>query len=114
MFNAQSANWFLCVVLTTVGGMGLTSHELATRVSRLQNRHIEVPFGTLVSLSELIGGVALACYWFGVSVAIAIWLLGSLCSFALTILFGGRFQLIWFLGQASFLVWGALRLTEIV
>jgi hypothetical protein len=76
------------------------------------NKHREVSFGTLFSLAELIGGVALAWYWLGFYPAIAIWPAGSLVAFILTLAMGGHVQGVWLLAQVILLLWGAWLLFQ--
>ena len=65
------------------------------------NKRREVPFGTLFSLAELIGGVALAGYWFGLYAAIAVWPAGALVAFILTLAIVGHVQAIWVAAQLA-------------
>lgn len=78
------------------------------------NRHREVPFGTLFSLAELIGGVALAGYWFGLYAAIAVWPAGALVAFILTLAIVGHVQAIWVAAQLGLLLWGIWLLFPVI
>jgi hypothetical protein len=106
----MSSSWLFCFGLTMVGAIGLTSHELNSRIGRVPHKNIEVPFGSLLSLAEEAGGLGLAYYWFGVSASVIIFISGSICAFALTFAFGARFQFVWFVGQLTFILWGAMHL----
>ena len=63
--SVQTIDWLICIALTAVGSIGLSYSETAARLGRYVSKHTEVPFGTLVSLAELIGGLALGWYWLG-------------------------------------------------
>ena len=78
------------------------------------NKHREVPFGTLFSLAELIGGLALAWYWLGLYAAIAVYPAGSLVAFILTLAMGGHVQGVWLSAQVVLLLWGAWLLFQVV
>ena len=99
-------DWLICIALTAVGSIGLSYPETAARLGLIVNKHREVPFGTLLSLAELIGGVALAGYWLGLYAAIAVWPAGSVVAFILTLAMGGHVQGVWLLAQVVLLLWG--------
>ena len=112
--SVQTIDWLICIALTAVGSIGLSYPETAARLGLIVNKHREVPFGTLLSLAELIGGVALAGYWLGFYAAIALWPAGTLVAFALTLAMGGHVQGVWFLGQVVLLLWGGWLLLQVV
>ena len=90
--SVRTMDWLICIALTAVGSIGLSYPETAARLGLIVNKHREVPFGTLLSLAELIGGVALAGYWLGFYAAIAVWPAGSVVAFILTLAMGGHVQ----------------------
>ena len=107
-------DWLICIALTAVGSIGLSYPETAARLGRFVSKHMEMPFGTLLSLAELVGGIALGWYWLGFFAAIAVWPAGSLVAFVLTLAMGGHVQVVWLLAQATLLFWGAWWLFQIV
>ncbi len=112
--SVQTIDWLICIALTAVGSIGLSYPETAARLGRFVSKHREVPFGTLVSLAELFGGVALGWYWLGVFAAIAVWPAGSLVAFILTLAMGGHVQVVWLLAQATLVLSGSSLLFELV
>lgn len=112
--SAQTIDGSICIALTSVGSIGLSYPETAARLGRFVSKHTEVPFGTLVSLAELFGGVALGWYWLGFFAAIAVWPAGSLVAFILTIAMGGHVQLFWLVTQSTLLLSGSSLLFELV
>jgi hypothetical protein len=112
--SVQTIDWLICVALTAVGSIGLSYPETAARLGLFVNKHREVPFGTLISLVELLGGVALAWFWLGLYAVIAIYPAGSLVAFVLTLAMGGHVQVVWLLAQATLLLSGAWWLFQIV
>ena len=52
--SVQTMDWLICIALTAVGSIGLSYPETAARLGLIVNKHREVPFGTLLSLAELL------------------------------------------------------------
>jgi hypothetical protein len=103
--SVQTIHWLICIALTAVGSIGLSYHEIAAYFGLVVDRHREVPFGTLVSLTELIGGVALAWHWWGPYAAVTAWPVGSLVAFILTLVMVNHVQGVWLSAQVILVLW---------
>jgi hypothetical protein len=101
------------MVLTTVGSLGLTAHEITARLGFFVKRQREVPFGTLVSLTEFFAGVGLAWHWLGPYAALAVLPLGMLIALLLTVAIANHVQVVWISGQAILLYFGVGSLLQI-
>ena len=112
--SAQTSYWLICIALSAVGSIGLIYPETAAHLGRVVNKHREVPFGTLLSLAEHIGSIALAWYLLGFYAAIALWPAGTLVAFILTLAMGGHVQGVWLLGQVVLLFLGGWLLFQVV
>ena len=112
--SAQTLYWLVCPALSAVGSVSLLYPETAAHMGLFVNKHREVPFGTLLSLAEHIGGIALAGYWLGFCAAIAMWPAGTLVAFILTLAMGGHVQGVWLLGQVVLLFLGGWLLFQVV
>ena len=112
--GVQTIHWLICIGLIAVGSIGLSYHEIAAHLGLVVDRHREVPFGTLVSLGELSGGIALAWHWWGPYAAVAAWPAGSLVAFILTLAMAKHVQGVWLSAQVLLLLWGGRLLFRII